>query len=155
MKIDEAIQHCKELVRDNREDAKYAIENELHDAVIKTCIKCAEEHEQLAKWLEELKEYKELEEKDLLVKLPCEYGTIVYVVGTRCLAGEEPDKGCDSVDCEECIYNKTYIIFERKVDNSLMCNLTIRDYSPFAMNDNVFLTREAAEEALKRLECEE
>lgn len=102
--------------------------------------------------IEKLAEYEDLEEQGLLVKLPCEYGTIVYVVGTRCLAGEEPDKGCDSVDCEECIYNKTYIIFERKVDNNLMCNLIIKDYSPFAMNDNVFLTREAAEEALKRLE---
>lgn len=58
MTLDEAIQHCKEVGRDNREDAKYAIENELHDAVIKTCTKCAEEHEQLAEWLEELKLYK-------------------------------------------------------------------------------------------------
>lgn len=60
--IDEAIEHCKEVVRDNREDAKYAIENELHDAVIKTCTKCAEEHEQLAEWLEELKELRKFKE---------------------------------------------------------------------------------------------
>lgn len=146
MTIDEAIKHTKRIAREERFKANF--ERKFDTG----CVKCAEEHEQLAEWLEELKEYKELEEKDLLVKLPCEYGTIVYVVGTRCLAGEEPDKGCDSVDCEECIYNKTYIIFERKVDNSLMCNLIIKDYSPFAMNDNVFLTREAAEEALKRLE---
>lgn len=151
MTIDEAIKHCKELVRDNREDAKYAIENELHDAVIKTCTKCAEEHEQLAKWLEELKEYKQLEEQGLLLKLPCKFGTIVYVVDTRCKDGEEPAEGCDTVDCEKCFYNRSYTILERKVDCWLMCNLITKDYSPYVLNDNVFLTKEAAEEKLKKL----
>jgi hypothetical protein len=35
---------------------------------IYACSKCAEEHEQLAEWLQELKEYKELEEQGLLLK---------------------------------------------------------------------------------------
>ena len=44
MTIDEAIQHCKEQVQ---EQAK------------KGCYSCAEEHQQLAEWLKELKAYKE------------------------------------------------------------------------------------------------
>ena len=46
------------------------------------CIKCAEEHEQLAEWLEELKSYKDLEEQGLLVRLPCKVGDTMYdIVG--------------------------------------------------------------------------
>lgn len=44
MDLDSAIQHCKEQVQ---EQAK------------KGCYRCAEEHQQLAEWLKELKEYKE------------------------------------------------------------------------------------------------
>jgi hypothetical protein len=44
MTLDEAIQHCKEQVQ---EQAK------------KGCYSCAEEHQQLAEWLKELKAYKE------------------------------------------------------------------------------------------------
>lgn len=44
MTIDEAIQHCKEQVQ---EQAK------------RGCYSCAEEHQQLAEWLKELKAYKE------------------------------------------------------------------------------------------------
>ena len=44
MTIDEAIQHCKEQVQ---EQAK------------KGCYSCAEEHQQLAEWLKELKAYRE------------------------------------------------------------------------------------------------
>lgn len=43
MTIDEAIQHCKEQVQ---EQAK------------KGCYRCAEEHQQLAEWLKELKAYR-------------------------------------------------------------------------------------------------
>jgi hypothetical protein len=43
MTIDEAIQHCKEQVQ---EQAK------------KGCLSCAEEHQQLAEWLKELKAYR-------------------------------------------------------------------------------------------------
>ena len=44
MTIDEAIQHCREQVQ---EQAK------------KGCYSCAEEHQQLAEWLKELKAYKD------------------------------------------------------------------------------------------------
>ena len=48
MSIEEAILHCRENAEKERENCNYG---------------CAEEHEQLAKWLEELKNIKEGEEK--------------------------------------------------------------------------------------------
>ena len=56
MTIDEAIIHAREVA-----DSKYKIANLYHDDYgvydkeESRCISCAEEHEQLAEWLEELK----------------------------------------------------------------------------------------------------
>lgn len=56
--IDEAIAHAREVAENNRKESNYDAfsldyMNEMHK---KNCVKCAEEHEQLAEWLEELKE---------------------------------------------------------------------------------------------------
>lgn len=66
MTIDETIQHEREVAQERRNIAKRfeCVDN------INIFIKCAEEHEQLAEWLEELKEYRDLEEQGLLLKLP-------------------------------------------------------------------------------------
>ena len=55
MTLDEAIKHA----RDKANEQKYyaSFERGKH---IQSCKKCAEEHEQLAKWLEEFKEYREM-----------------------------------------------------------------------------------------------
>ena len=71
MTLDEAIQHCKEVA--NEEKSKLLKVGEEY-----VCSKCADEHEQLAKWLEELKEYKDLKENGQLVKLPCKIGDFMY-----------------------------------------------------------------------------
>lgn len=105
--------------------------------------------------IEKLYEYEEAEEQGLLVKLPCKVGTTAYVVGTRCLAGEEPENGCVFLDCEECIYDKNYTIFETKVDNMMMYHFLVGDNRDFIFNKTVFLTREEAEKELKRMECAE
>ena len=68
MTLDEAIQHAKEVA--NKEKCNLL---KVGDDYIYS--ECAMEHEQLAQWLEELKEYKELEEKGLLLKLPYPLGT--------------------------------------------------------------------------------
>ena len=54
MTIDEEIEHAREVAEKVRKSINSAstIQGE------KTCIKCAEEHEQLVEWLEELKCYK-------------------------------------------------------------------------------------------------
>ena len=52
LNIDEAISHAKEVAEYKRKC------NENSDCIDITCERCAEEHEQLAEWLEELKAYK-------------------------------------------------------------------------------------------------
>ena len=70
LSIDEAIEHAREVAEEQRElfrlcpypsqecngaDICKCLKSK-HDG----CIKCAEEHEQLAEWLEELKAYREI-----------------------------------------------------------------------------------------------
>ena len=77
--LEEAIVHAKEVADMNYNDAEKFDSNDSVENYMKAnCIKCAEEHEQLAKWLEELKSYKEAEEQSLLVKLPCKVGDMVW-----------------------------------------------------------------------------
>ena len=76
LSIDEAIEHAREVAEEQRElfrlcpypsqecngaDICKCLKNK-HDG----CIKCAEEHEQLAEWLEELKALRE-EKSDFLI----------------------------------------------------------------------------------------
>nr|DAP19201.1 MAG TPA: hypothetical protein [Caudoviricetes sp.] len=81
--LDEAIKHAKEVADMNYNDAEKFDSNDSVENYMKAnCIKCAEEHEQLAEWLEELKSYKEAEEQGLLVRLPCKVGDTMYdIVG--------------------------------------------------------------------------
>lgn len=79
--LEEAIKHAKEVADMNYNDAEKFDSNDSVENYMKAnCMKCAEEHEQLAKWLEELKSYKDLEEQGLLVRLPCKVGDTVYRV---------------------------------------------------------------------------
>lgn len=57
MTIDEAIEHAKEKAKEQRYYAKF----EHNGMMYQSCIKRAEEHEQLAEWLEELKAMKNLD----------------------------------------------------------------------------------------------
>ena len=66
MTIDEAIAHAREVAEKQRKDndnceykAEYGCKG-CADYYSKPCIECAEEHEQLAEWLEELKAYREI-----------------------------------------------------------------------------------------------
>ena len=67
--LDEAIKHAKEVAKTNLAEATYNFPDlkEYYD----NCSECANQHNQLAEWLEELKSYKGLEEHGLLVRLPC------------------------------------------------------------------------------------
>lgn len=116
--LEEAINHEKMMAQRKRWNGKFtkvSLGNEEINKRFKAdCIKDAEEHEQFAEWLEELKsykdigtlkelkelkengtftgleltklaimqkelkEYKDLEEQGLLVRLPCSIGTIVW-----------------------------------------------------------------------------
>lgn len=67
--LDEAIKRAKEVAKANRAEATYNF-TDLKD-YYDNCSECANQHNQLAEWLEELKSYKDLEEQGLLVRLPC------------------------------------------------------------------------------------
>ena len=67
MDLDEAIKHCEEVSNRERELYSLCPENcdgspdcrELKHGKDRGCLKCAEEHEQLAEWLTQLKRIKE------------------------------------------------------------------------------------------------
>ena len=68
MTINEAIAHAREVAAKQRSASSEWLEqsNEegsLEEEISKGCEKCAQEHEQLAKWLEELKELREYQER--------------------------------------------------------------------------------------------
>lgn len=64
--LEEVIVHTKEVTDMNYNDAEKFDSNDSVENYMKAnCMKCAEEHEQIAKWLEELKSYKDLEEQGL------------------------------------------------------------------------------------------
>ena len=60
MSIDEAIAHAREVAERNRKQYKNC-PSDRTDIKHQTCEECAEEHEQLAEWLEELKAYRTLD----------------------------------------------------------------------------------------------
>lgn len=118
--LEEAIVHAKEVVEKNYRGADFESIDYIDDDIKTNCIKCAEEHMQLVKWLEELKSYKEAEEQGLLVRLPCKVGTeVYYILGI-------PNKTPCTID--KCVFGLSDI---DKIGKSL------------------FLTREAAEKKLE------
>lgn len=79
--LDEAIKHAKEVADMNYNDAEKFDSNDSVENYMKAnYMKCAEQHEKLAEWLEELKSYKNAEEQGLLVRLPCKVGDDVYII---------------------------------------------------------------------------
>ena len=73
--LDDAIAHAREVAERNMKNANDAIEDnkkydrntdsilvfeniKANDGIIESCNKCAEQHKQLAEWLEELKDYR-------------------------------------------------------------------------------------------------
>lgn len=67
--LEGTIKYIKEVVQKNRKSKEkntIIIPNSFISST-----DCAEKYEQVAKWMEELKSYKEAEEQGLLVRLPC------------------------------------------------------------------------------------
>lgn len=118
--LEDAISHAKEVAEKNYRGADFESIDSVDDDIKANCIKCAEEHEQLAEWLEELKSYKDLDEQGLLVRLPCKVGTeVYYILGI-------PNKTPCAID--KCVFKLSDI---NKIGESL------------------FLTREEAEKKLE------
>lgn len=143
--LDEAIKHAKEVAKTNLAEATYNFPDlkEYYD----NCSECANQHNQLAEWLEELKSFKEAEEQGLLVRLPVATGTNVYVVGSflDCIYDYEHCEATQKWKCEEhvqCEYEKKkYYVKEIKF-TSIMKN---------SIGKSIFLTREEAEKKLEAI----
>ena len=58
MTIDEAIAHARDVANKQKIRSNICIQNDSECDKFSDCLKCAEDHEQLAEWLEELKCYK-------------------------------------------------------------------------------------------------
>lgn len=54
--LEEAIAHAREKAKEQRYYANF----EKRGSMVQSCLQCAEEHEQLSKWLEKLKDYEEM-----------------------------------------------------------------------------------------------
>ena len=59
LSIDEAIAHAREVANTQKGKSGICLQNGLECEHFSDCLKCAEEHEQLAEWLEELKALRE------------------------------------------------------------------------------------------------
>lgn len=102
--------------------------------------------------LEKAKHYEDLEEQGRLIELPCKVGDTVWIVGTKCLADHQPEIWCEYHDCDKCIYDKEYTVFDRKIDVLLACKMALNIHSNFVWGKTAFATEAEAEEALKRIQ---
>nr|DAZ55021.1 MAG TPA: hypothetical protein [Caudoviricetes sp.] len=145
--LENAIKYIKEVERKNR------INKERNTIIIPNSFigskDCADKYGQVAKWLEKLKDYNDLEEQGLLLKLPIPLNTTVYTIYTK----------------QWCYYDDNCMEdIEYKCMNGEFCeNQKVRHYlhiEKFSVpminfiNKTVFLTREEAENRLKELENE-
>lgn len=135
--LDEAVKYIKEVVRKNRKN------KEKNTIVIPNSFisnaDCAEKYEQVAKWLEELKSYKEAEEQDLLVRLPCKLNGTLYSVNYS-----------NKTIAENTII-KISINDHVKRFYCIDDNLRERIFFSRRIGENVFLTREEAENKLEEM----
>lgn len=135
MTIDEAIEHSGEKAKEQRYYASF----ERNGMMYQSCIKCAEEHEQLAEWLEQLKEYKQLEEQGRLIKLPCKIGSVLYEIND--LTGFITERDIDKIEIFECPTPHIFLTSGRYYRMSAS-----RDFGR-----TVFATKSEAEAKLKEL----
>lgn len=85
--LERAICRVKIVAKNQRWNSKYTklspMNEELNKQHEADYIKDAEEHEQIAEWLEELKSYKDLEEQGLFVRLPVKIGDDIYKIPSK------------------------------------------------------------------------
>lgn len=134
--LDEVIKYIKEVVQKNRRNKEkntIVIPNSFISSA-----DCAEKYEQVAKWLEELKSYKEAEEQGLLVRLPYNNGTLYSV--------NYSNKTITENTIIEIAIND-----HAKRFSCLDDDLRERKFYDYMIGENVFLTREEAEKKLEEM----
>ena len=104
--------------------------------------------------LQELKEYRDLEEQGLLLKLPCKVGDTVYIIDkryTKCSLYDEEYSESSCWNCDKECDSKMYCVVVKRYVGTL--EWVVSRLKNFGKT--VFLTKEEAEKALERLECAE
>lgn len=119
MNLDEVIAQFKEDAENNRVDLDFSF---------------AEENEQIADWLTQLKEYKQLDADGKLLKLPCKVGDTVYAIVTTHIFGDVGDK-----------VENNYRVDQRRFSLKMLDEV----------GKTIFLTRDAAEKRLSELKRKE
>lgn len=163
--IDEVIAHCKRHTErmENNSGRMQLEETPIGNSNI---MKQYWEHRQVAEWLEQLKDYKDAEEQGLLLRLPCKEvytssgDTVYYIFDyeiVECInCGVSMD--CEgnlwiALACDEHIFPYRNPDPEHDLDPTDWCinstQVTINEW-----RKTVFLTKEEAEQALKRMESE-
>lgn len=145
--LDESIKRAKEVAKTNRAEATYNFSNlkEYYD----NCSECANQHNQLAEWLEELKSYKDLEEQGLLVRLPANKNAEIYLISSRWTVCSECGSRFDEYNCIGCEYEcdseKEYYVFP-----TYLSSINVSTYAN-QFGKTVFLTRKEAEKKLEEM----
>jgi len=136
MNIDKSIIHARKVAQEKYNESLLC-QLSLSDDELDNCIDCAEKYEQLAKWLEELKEYRKLGEFGFLSNLRGKVGDVLYFPYIESLTKEK-------------IISKEEIteigMYYRTGDGELR--------SCSEIGDIIFLTQAEAEEVLKGMEGE-
>ena len=153
--LEEAICRVRGVAKKQRWNSKYTkvslMNEELNKQHKADCVKDAEEHEQLAEWLEKLKSYEDLEEQGLLVRLPANNKEI-YIISSRWTVCSECGSRFDEYSCSGCEYEcdskKEYYVY-----SIYLSSITVGTYVD-RFGKTVFLTREEAEKKLKELKNE-
>lgn len=125
MNIEEAIIQFKEDAENNRIDLD---------------LEFAKENEQIAKWLEELKEYKALEAEDKLIKLSCKIGDTIWYVE------EDDDDYPVKLEIDTISRNDKDTWYYAYDDDSNKYGFIDSDFG-----ETVFFTKEEAEMKLKEI----
>ena len=142
--IDEVIEQAREVAEKKYTEGMLCHANP-NDDLLDGCIKCAEEHEQLAEWLEKLKAYEQAEEDGLLIRLPCRVGDALYHIGKNNLYD------CRFIGLVYDICNKEWIC-EIAIERGLKWAKTT--CSMDCIGKTVFLTKAEAEQALAKMKGE-
>lgn len=112
------------------------------DALDITCSDCA-----IQKAFDKLAEYEDLEEKGLLLKLPCKVGSTIYQLINSHIYEYKVIGICFDIFQNKWMYEVTYEI-------GLEWFKTMCDFDVFGKSKTVFLIKEEAEKELERLNNE-
>lgn len=137
--IDKVIEHCERNVdRHEKTMSRECFETKDMDSWF---MKEYWEHRQVAKWLKELKQYKEAEEQGLLLKLPCKVGDKVWWLNGKFLM--ECEIVTFAVDEDGVSFAHIRYLYEKEHNRYYGHNLDIEK-----LGITWFLTKEEAEQAL-------